>query len=144
MFLAASKFPGRPLSFKSLSARARSARMSSSSGPQRHLFLVYAPDKTDPDALKRRLSVREQHLANAKKLRAEDTVGTSYGPPSIRMSKLSALSIVMGGAMVTEDSLTSAQKKMTGSTLLVRGVNSEEVRKLVESDVYYTSDVVSS
>lgn len=33
---------------------------------QKHLFLVYAPDKTDDGALERRLKVREQHFHDAK------------------------------------------------------------------------------
>jgi hypothetical protein len=42
--------------------------MSTSASLPKHTFLVYAPDKKDADALQRRLSVREQHLANAKTL----------------------------------------------------------------------------
>jgi uncharacterized protein YciI len=48
--------------------------MTTTAVPKKHLFLVYLPDKTDPEALQRRLSVREQHLANAKKLHAQGVV----------------------------------------------------------------------
>lgn len=36
------------------------------STPVRHRFFVYAPDKTEPGTLERRLSVREKHLVGAK------------------------------------------------------------------------------
>lgn len=46
--------------------------------------------------------------------------------------------------MLTEDSLNpGAEKKMIGSTLIFKAESIEEVRKLVEKDVYYTSGVVS-
>jgi uncharacterized protein YciI len=48
--------------------------MSTAAEPQKHVFLVYAPDKTDSEALQRRLSVREQHLANAKKLHEQGVI----------------------------------------------------------------------
>lgn len=36
-----------------------------STEPIRRLFLVYAPDYTDPEALSRRLAVRAKHLEEA-------------------------------------------------------------------------------
>jgi len=52
----------RPLS---LLTRAMSSS-ASASVPVRHNFFVYAPDKTEPGTLQRRLSVREKHLVGAK------------------------------------------------------------------------------
>jgi hypothetical protein len=45
--------------------------------------------------------------------------------------------------MVTEESLTATKKDMKGSTLFMYAENSSEIRKLIEADVYYTSNVVS-
>ena len=39
--------------------------MSSTSTPERHRFLVYAPDMMDKDAFARRLKVRAAHLERA-------------------------------------------------------------------------------
>jgi uncharacterized protein len=39
---------------------------STTDGPKRHKFLVYAPDMTDPEGFSRRLQVRSEHLAGAK------------------------------------------------------------------------------
>jgi hypothetical protein len=52
------------------------------------------------------------------------------------------MSIEMGGAMVTEETLESPQKHMIGSTLLYRADSSAEVRKIVEADIYYKAGVV--
>jgi hypothetical protein len=46
--------------------------------------------------------------------------------------------------MVTLESLQpGADKKMTGSMMICEAKDIEEVKKLVESDIYYTSKVVS-
>jgi hypothetical protein len=34
--------------------------------PTLHLFVIWAPDYTDDDAINRRLAVREQHLASSR------------------------------------------------------------------------------
>lgn len=46
--------------------------------------------------------------------------------------------------MLTPESITSptAVKTMTGSTIIYSASSLEEVRKIVESDVYYTAGVV--
>lgn len=44
--------------------------------------------------------------------------------------------------MVTEETLTLAQKHMTGSMLLIKALNGTEARQLVEKDIYYTAGVV--
>lgn len=43
------------------------AMAAASTSIPRHRFFVYAPDKTEQGTLARRLSVREEHLAGAKK-----------------------------------------------------------------------------
>ncbi|KAG8690009.1 hypothetical protein FRC11_014426 [Ceratobasidium sp. 423] len=91
-----------------------------------HTFVLYAPDCNDPDALSRRLSVREAHMAKAK-----ENLGTF---------------LIRGGAMLAPDSDLDAvaaggPKKMTGSVIFVRGNSLEEVTKKVKEDIYYTSGV---
>ncbi|KAJ7512454.1 hypothetical protein B0H11DRAFT_1698841 [Mycena galericulata] len=94
--------------------------MSAASGIPR--FFVYAPDKTDEGAFERRLSVRAKHLDNAAK-------GINDGV------------IRVGGALLTPESLTGADKKMVGSILILEAENIETVRTMIETDIYYTSGV---
>ncbi|KAJ7731099.1 hypothetical protein DFH07DRAFT_755863 [Mycena maculata] len=87
-------------------------------------FVVYAPDKTDSGAFERRLSVRATHLENAAKA-------------------ITAGVIRVGGALLTPESLTGADKKMAsiGSMMIFEAENIEAVRTMVEADIYYTSGV---
>ncbi|KAH7341888.1 hypothetical protein B0J17DRAFT_648453 [Rhizoctonia solani] len=91
-----------------------------------HTFVLYAPDCTDPDALTRRLSVRETHMEKAK-----ESLGTF---------------LIRGGAMLAPDSDLDAvaaggPKKMIGSVIFIRGNSLEEVTKKVKEDIYYKSGV---
>ncbi|KAF8217717.1 hypothetical protein K438DRAFT_1556119 [Mycena galopus ATCC 62051] len=96
--------------------------MSTSAPPALHKFFVHAPDKTDPDAFSRRLSVRTKHLEVARKA-------------------IDAGSIRVAGALLTPESLLSSDKKMIGSTFIFEAENIETVKKIIESDIYYTSGV---
>ncbi|KAH9913503.1 hypothetical protein B0H21DRAFT_703925 [Amylocystis lapponica] len=88
-----------------------------------HKFVLYAPDVND--SLQRRLAVRPTHLENAHKLTLEG-------------------SLVSGGAMLSPESIASptAEKKMVGSVIIYAAESLEACRKIVESDIYYTSGVV--
>ncbi|KAF9512058.1 hypothetical protein BS47DRAFT_1298204 [Hydnum rufescens UP504] len=88
----------------------------------KHLFLVYAPDLTDPDAFARRMAARERHVANAATLGAKGF-------------------IKVGGALLTPESITGGERKLIGSTLIVESTDIESVRKVIEADIYYTSNV---
>ncbi|KAJ7484410.1 hypothetical protein FB451DRAFT_1232436 [Mycena latifolia] len=94
----------------------------SSAAPGLPRFFVYAPDKTDPGTFERRLSVRPKHLENAAKAINEGVIR-------------------VGGALLTPESLTGADKKMVGSIMIYEAENIEAVRTMVETDVYYTSQV---
>jgi uncharacterized protein len=49
----------------------------------------------------------------------------------------------MGGAMLTPESIQpGAEKKLVGSTMVIVAESLEDARKLVESDVYWTGNVV--
>ncbi|KAJ7253749.1 hypothetical protein B0H12DRAFT_1017509, partial [Mycena haematopus] len=47
----------------------------------------------------------------------------------------------VAGALLTPESLTSDKKKMIGSTFIFEVENLETVKKIIESDIYYTSGV---
>jgi uncharacterized protein YciI len=79
-------------------------------------FLILADDYKDPDALSRRLSVRETHL---QRMREERIKGN----------------FVIGGAKLNE------QGNMHGSMLVVQLENEEEVKQWVEKDPYVTGKV---
>ncbi|KAG9033229.1 hypothetical protein FRB95_000408 [Tulasnella sp. JGI-2019a] len=100
----------------------RSYRAMSSATPSKNTFVVWAPDFDDAEAFSRRLQVREQHLANGA---AKAKKGT----------------IKLGGAMLTPESITGGDRKMVGSMLLFEADSLEEVRKLVEEDVYFKGKV---
>jgi len=93
-----------------------------SDAPSKHLFLVYAPDFTDPDAFARRTAVRERHIANLSPLADEGF-------------------IKVGGALLTPESITGGERKLIGSTFIVESTDIQSVRKVFEADIYYTSNV---
>ncbi|KAI0315627.1 hypothetical protein OF83DRAFT_1061785 [Amylostereum chailletii] len=97
---------------------------SSSGIPVKHKFIVYAPDKTEPGTLERRLSIRPTHIDNVKQLNKDGLILT-------------------GGAMLTPDSIApdAPSKKFFGSVVIYEATSLEEVRGHVERDVYYTSGV---
>ncbi|KAI0657686.1 hypothetical protein C8Q70DRAFT_919127 [Cubamyces menziesii] len=94
------------------------------SATTRHKFIVYAPDMTDEGAFRRRLGVRQTHLDRAK-------VQVDKGV------------IKVAGAMLTPESIESpnADKKMIGSVFICEADSLADVRKLIETDVYYTDGV---
>ena len=52
--------------------------------------------------------------------------------------------IEVGGVILTPESIESATStpKMTGSMLIIQAANIEAVKKVVETDIYYTTGVV--
>ena len=79
-------------------------------------FLILADDYKDPDALSRRLSVREAHLQRMREERAKGN-------------------FIIGGAKLNE------YDNMHGSMLVVQLQNEDEVKKWVEEDPYITGKV---
>ena len=45
--------------------------------------------------------------------------------------------------MITPETYKTDQKKMAGSTLIYAGDSIEQIREIVENDIYYKSNVVS-
>jgi len=74
-------------------------------------FLILADDYKDPDALSRRLSVREEHLNRVRKEKQEGR-------------------FIIGGAKLNE------QGNMHGSMLVVQLENEEAVRQWINDDPY--------
>jgi uncharacterized protein YciI len=79
-------------------------------------FLILADDYKDPDALSRRLSVREAHL---QRMREEKVKG----------------SFVIGGAKLNE------QGNMHGSMIIVQLENEEAAQQWVNEDPYIKGKV---
>ncbi|KAF7984282.1 hypothetical protein HWV62_16144 [Athelia sp. TMB] len=98
------------------------ARRMSSAPAAKHKFVVFAPDRTDAGCLERRLRVRPTHLAGA---------ATMWDAGSMKL----------GGAMLTPESLTTGEKTMVGSVLIIEAESLAAARAVVEADVYYTADV---
>jgi uncharacterized protein len=78
-------------------------------------FLVQIPDF--PNALDKRLAVRPQHLKEVT--------------PKVEAGK-----IVMGGATLSKQPAAGEAPDMTGSVMIIKADTEEEVRELIESDVY--------
>ncbi|KAF9484511.1 hypothetical protein BDN70DRAFT_872544 [Pholiota conissans] len=99
----------------------------SSAVSTKHRFFVYAPDKTEEGTLARRLSVRPQHLEGAK---------SGHESGFIRI----------GGMVTTPEAVTNpdAPKQMVGSTFIFEADSLDEVKKAIESDIYYTAGVWDS
>ena len=79
-------------------------------------FLILADDYKDPDALSRRLSVREDHL---HRMRREKAKGT----------------FIIGGAKLNEHG------NMQGSMLVVELENEDAVKQWTEEDPYVAGKV---
>ncbi|WKN45031.1 YciI family protein [Tunicatimonas pelagia] len=79
-------------------------------------FLLIAYDGTDEAALERRMSIREEHLAYARKL--------------YQSGKL-----IKGGAFLNEDG------KMVGSTIIYQADAEAEVQEIIANDPYKINGV---
>ncbi|KAJ1948908.1 hypothetical protein EC988_004983 [Linderina pennispora] len=81
-------------------------------------FVIVVNDFTDPDALTRRLSVRDRHLAGA-------TINKNDG------------FLISGGAILD----AHGSGKMIGSSLIVKAANEEAVWEKLKKDPYVTGKV---
>ena len=112
-----------------------------------HSFMVYAPDY--PDAAQRRQQVREQHLANLKGLHGSGALRAHHFHQLYSVLKTinynGVVILEYGGALLSPDSIETpgAPRKMVGSMVVIQAESLAEARKRVESDIYWTSDVVS-
>lgn len=109
-------------------------------------FFVYALDKTEEGTLARRYDVRPRHLEKLQPLIASGTVSKWT---MILQVKLTSPNDVMytglGGMLLSPKSMEIEGHggKAVGSFLIVQAKTIEEARKVIESDLYYTSGVVS-
>ena len=116
--------------------------------PRSHPYLVWAPDYTDGGTLARRMTVRPKHFITANKQikqgilsELELMLGVRCGAPSLTL----LFSTEVAGGLITPESQDAApaDKRFVGSVLLYEADSIEEVRKLVEQDIYWTENVVS-
>lgn len=94
-----------------------------------HLFVIWAPDYTDEDAINRRLAVRSRHLETAKENMKSGYVTSSshlIKPVEEQTSTHTNTTLTAGvnGPLLSPESIASpdAPKKMVGSMLVVRGM----------------------
>ncbi len=79
-------------------------------------YLITAFDHKDPEALERRMSVREQHLENVRKLKQSGNH-------------------ILGGAMLDENGM------MIGSTMVLQFDTDEAFNEWLESEIYIIAKV---
>lgn len=122
-------------------------RRFSASVPRSHTYLVWAPDYADDGALARRMTVRPRHFITANKLIKQGILSEQrrLGRVEYAASSLTRSFIEVAGGLITPESQDAApaDKKFVGSVLLYEADSIEEVRKLVEQDLYWTENVVS-
>ena len=119
----------------------RTMSFQSKNTPALHKFIVYAPDMSDEDAFQRRLCVRRSHLDGAKSQARKGVISKHL---DIAQEHLLTYLAELAGAMLTPESISpNTEKKMVGTVLLCESDSLDTVRSLVESDIYYTSGVVS-
>ncbi|KAJ3810576.1 hypothetical protein EV368DRAFT_52298 [Lentinula lateritia] len=87
-------------------------------------FFVYAPDDTEEGTFAKRLSIRNEHLARMKTILAAGTIR-------------------VGGVLLSPESLSAPPEgqKMIGSTFICEAESLDEVKKMVEEDIYYKEGV---
>ncbi len=78
-------------------------------------YLVQIPDI--PNTLEKRLAVRPQHLKDVT-------------------PKIEAGQMVFGGAMLSKQPKEGEQPDMTGSVMIVKADSEQEVKDMLENDVY--------
>jgi uncharacterized protein YciI len=79
-------------------------------------YLITGYDHTDPEALERRMSVREQHLENVRNLKKSG-------------------SHILGGAILNE------QGMMIGSSMVLQFETDEAFNNWLENEIYITAKV---
>ncbi|CDZ96966.1 YCII-related [Phaffia rhodozyma] len=86
-------------------------------------FVIWAPDQQDEHALSRRMAVRTEHLLITKQ-------NSDNG------------SFVFGGGTLDGHSVPhSPPFPLNGSMFVLKCESMEQVRKIIESDPYYTGNV---
>ena len=79
-------------------------------------YLITGYDHTDPEALERRMSVREQHLQQVRKLKQSGNH-------------------ILGGALLND------QGMMIGSTMVMQFETDEAFHEWMEHEIYITAKV---
>jgi len=86
-------------------------------------FFVYAPDAVDPNTLDKRYEVRARHF--------------EVITPLIESGVVQVAGMIVDPANPVVD----GRNKAIGSALIVQAENIEEVRKIIENDIYVQSGV---
>ncbi|KAK4610071.1 Derivative of benzaldehyde biosynthesis cluster protein C [Fulvia fulva] len=83
-------------------------------------WIVILPDY--PGALEKRMEVRPQHLEAIK-------------------PRVQAGTVVLGGASLDEPAKEGSPMKINGSVMMAEADTEQEVREIIESDIYYRTGV---
>jgi uncharacterized protein YciI len=109
-------------------------------------FFVYALDKTEEGTLAKRYDVRPQHLEKLQPLVDSGTVRKWIMTLHVKLTLLNDVMCTgLGGMLLSPEAMETEGRggKAVGSLLIVQAKTMEEARKMIESDLYYTSGVVS-
>ncbi|KAK6524273.1 hypothetical protein TWF694_005927 [Orbilia ellipsospora] len=93
-----------------------------SSSTSQNEWLVILPDKTDAEAVSRRLAVRPKHLEAANAKVAEGKIN-------------------FGGIMLHEHIKEGETPKFKGSVMLLQVETKEEAIEIIKGDIYVDNDV---
>ena len=96
-------------------SKAFSTTRAMSSSPPTNEWLVHVPDH--PNALEKRLAVRQEHLSKLK-------------------PKIEGGTVVFGGATLSQHPSEGEAPDMTGSVMLIKANTKEEVLEFLENDTY--------
>ena len=119
--------------------------------PQKHHFVLFAPYRPDEATAQKRLQVLETHRDRIISLKKTGFISWDTPLISIQGSASthgSAPILLWVGAGHTTSDLASyklpfEKKKLVDSVLIFESESLEEVQKFIETDAYYTNDVVS-
>ena len=92
------------------------------------------------------MAVRSHHLENLVNLIGKGVVSEFRQIKRWTFSSSLMLYTEVGGVTLTPESIESATsaKKMTGSMLVFHAESIDKVKAVIESDIYYTTGVVSA
>ncbi|KAH6569630.1 hypothetical protein BASA61_009926 [Batrachochytrium salamandrivorans] len=103
-------------------------------------YVVYACDFTDPGVYERRLAVRGQHIADAKRAKELGIMVLGGALLDETLTKEAALSASLSVSASAADA-TPRGGKMAGSMLVLDVPDMATAQAVMQSDVYWTSGV---
>ena len=131
---------------RALFARNKPTRLfSSAPASNKQNFFVYALDKKDEGTPANRYDVRPRHLEKLQPLIDSGTVSKWIMILQVKSTSNGVVCAGLGGMLLSPEAMEigGCGRKAVGSFLILQARTIEEARKVIESDLYYTSGVVS-